>query len=169
MNQREIAYSMIDEDVAYLSPSSIYKILKAHDLIIPWKNSIWNSKKPHTSLIPDEIWQTDIMYVMVIERFYYLIIFIDVYSRYIVHYKLMISKDGDSVSMEAQAGIEKLRKDSIAEPTIQSDNGSSFISVEFKMVLKANNLTHKRIGPHTPKDNAIVKRSIKQYGNPLYL
>ena len=41
MNHREIAYSMIDEDVAYLSPSSVYKILKAHDLIIPWKNSIW--------------------------------------------------------------------------------------------------------------------------------
>ena len=158
MNHREIAYSMIDEDVAYLSPSSVYKILKAHDLIIPWKNSIWNSKKPHTPLIRDEIWQTDIMYVAVLERFYYLIIFIDVYSRYIVHYKLLISMDGDSVSMEAQSAMDKLRKDSIAEPIIQSDNGSAFISVEFKMVLKANNLTHKRIRPHTPKDNAIVER-----------
>lgn len=103
MNHREIAYSMIDEDVAYLSPSSVYKILKAHDLIIPWKNSIWNSKKPHTPLIRDEIWQTDIMYVAVLERFYYLIIFIDVYSRYIVHYKLLISMDGDFLSMGAQA------------------------------------------------------------------
>ena len=26
------------------------------------------------------------------------------------------------------------------------------------MVLKANNLTHKRIRPNTPKDNAIVER-----------
>ncbi|EQD76645.1 Integrase, catalytic core domain protein, partial [mine drainage metagenome] len=44
------------------------------------------------------------------------------------------------------------------EPIIQSDNGSAFISFEFKTVLKANNLTHKRIRPHTPKDNAIVER-----------
>ena len=158
MNHREMAYSMIEEDVAYLSPSSVYKILKAHNLIIPWKNSVWDSKKPHKPLIPDEIWQTDIMYVTVLERFFYLIIFIDVYSRYKVHYKLLISMYGNSVSMEAQAGIEKLRKDSLEEPIIQSDNGSAFISVEFKMVLKANDLTHKRIRSHTPKDNAVVER-----------
>ena len=103
------------------------------------------------------------MYVAVLERFYYLIIFIDVYSRYIVHYKLLISMDGDSVSMEAQSAMDKLRKDSIAEPIIQSDNGSAFISVEFKMVLKANNLTHKRIRPHIPKDNAIVGRVDKTF------
>ena len=91
-------------------------------------------------------------------RFFYPVIFINEYSRYIVHHNLLTSMDGDSVSMEAQAGIEKLRKDSIAEPIIQSDNGSSFISMEYKMVLKANNLTPKRIRPHTPKDNAIVER-----------
>ena len=96
--------------------------------------------------------------LLVLKRFYYLLIFIDVYSRYIVHHKLMISMDGDSVSMEAQNGIEKLRKDSLEEPIIQSDNGSAFISMEFKIVLKVNNLTHKRIRPHTPKDNAIVER-----------
>ena len=158
MNHREMAYSMMDEDIAYLSPSSVYKILKDHNLIISWKSSIWNSKRPDKPLIPDEIWQTDIMYVKVLKRFYYLLIFIDVYSRYIVHHKLMISMDGDSVSMEAQKGIEKLRKDSLEEPIIQSDNGSAFISMEFKIVLKVNNLTHKRIRPHTPKDNAIVER-----------
>ena len=122
------------------------------------EQSLWNSKKPDKPLIPNEIWQTDIMYVKVLQRFYYLLIFIDVYSRYIVHHKLLISMDGDSVSMEAQKGIEKLRKDSLEEPIIQSDNESAFISMEFKMVLKANNLTHKRIRPHTPKDNAIVER-----------
>ena len=34
--------------------------------------------------------------------------------------------DADSVSLEAQIAIEKLRKDSISEPVIQSDNGSSW-------------------------------------------
>ena len=30
---RELAYAMIDEDIAYLSPSTVYNILKKHDLI----------------------------------------------------------------------------------------------------------------------------------------
>ena len=65
-------------------------------------------------MIPNEKWQTDIMYVKIRNRFFYLVIFIDEYSRYIVHHNLLTSMDGDSVSMEAQTGIEKLRKESIA-------------------------------------------------------
>ncbi|EQD26896.1 Integrase, catalytic core domain protein, partial [mine drainage metagenome] len=54
---------------------------------------------------------------------------------------------------------EKLRKDSLAEPVIQSDNGSGFISKEFKSTLRANGLPHRRIRPRTPTDNAIVERA----------
>jgi hypothetical protein len=36
MSFREIAYTLIDEDLAYLSPSAVYRILKKHDLITPW-------------------------------------------------------------------------------------------------------------------------------------
>ena len=60
-----------------------------------------------------------------------------------MHHSLLTAMDADSVSMEAQAAIDKLRKDSIAEPVIQSDNGSSFIAMEFGIVLKQNNLTQK--------------------------
>ena len=60
-----------------------------------------------------------------------------------------------------QAAIDRLRKDSPAEPVIQSDNGSAFISMEFKIVLKENHLTHKRIRPHTPEQNGIVEISNK--------
>ena len=159
MNFREIAYALIDDDLAYFSPSSVYRILKRHGMIRMWKTSLWLSKKRDMPGKPDEIWQTDIMYVKVEERFFFLLIFIDVYSRYIVHHRLLPSMDGDSVSGEAQIAIEKLRKDSNAEPVIQSDNGSGFIAMEFGIVLKENNLTHKRIRPHTPTDNAFVERA----------
>ena len=98
--------------------------MKKHDLITPWKHPVWESTRPDHAKHPDEKWQTDIMYVKIRNRFFYLIIFIDEYSRYIVHHNLLTSMDGDSVSIEAQIAIEKLRKDSIAEPIIQSDNGS---------------------------------------------
>ncbi|MEM4091083.1 MAG: hypothetical protein QXQ46_10180 [Thermoplasmatales archaeon] len=60
-------------------------------------------------------------------RFFYPIIFIDEYSRYIVHHSLMTSMDSNSVSLEAQKAIENLRKDSLPFPVIQSDNRSAFI------------------------------------------
>ena len=161
MSFREIAYTLIDEDIAYLSPSAVYRILKKHNLITPWKHPAWESTRPEHVKSPDEKWQTDIMYVKISGRFFYLIIFIDEYSRYIVHHSLLTTMDADSVSLEAQAAIEKLRKDSVAEPVIQSDNGSSFIAMEFRTVLKQNNLTQKLIRPHTPEQNGIVERANK--------
>ena len=35
MSFRLLAYSMIDRDIAYLSPSEVYKILKKYELITP--------------------------------------------------------------------------------------------------------------------------------------
>ena len=43
MSFREIAYTLIDEDIAYLSPSTVYRILKKHNLITPWKRPVWES------------------------------------------------------------------------------------------------------------------------------
>ena len=161
MSFREIAYTLIDEDITYLSPSTVYRILKKHDLITPWKHPVWESTRPEHAKSPDEKWQTDIMYVKIRDRFFYLIIFIDEYSRYIVHHALLTTMDADSVSLEAQTAIDKLRKSSIAVPIIQSDNGSSFIAMEFKIVLKENHLTQKLIRPHTPEQNGIIERANK--------
>ena len=161
MSFREIAYTLIDEDLAYLSPSTVYSILKRHDLITPWHRSVWESTRPEHAKFPDEKWQTDIMYIKIQGRFFYLIIFIDEYSRYIVRHSLLTTMDADSVSLEAQTAIGKLRKDSIAEPVIQSGNGSSFIAMEFKIVLRENHLAQKLIRPHTPEQNGIVERANK--------
>ena len=127
MSFREIAYTLIDEDIAYLPPSTVYRILKRHSLIKPWKHPVWESTHPEHAKSPDEKWQTDIMYVKIRGRFFYLIIFIDEYSRYIVHHNLLAAMDAESVSMEVQAAIERLRKDSIAEPLKQgiTDHHSS--------------------------------------------
>ena len=110
---------------------------------------------------PDGKWQTDIMYIKIRGRFFYLIIFIDECSRYIVHHALLTSMDADSVSLEAQAAIDILRRDSLAVPVIQSDNGSSYIAMEFKLVMRENHLTQKLIRPHTPEQNGIVERANK--------
>ncbi|MCL5785174.1 MAG: hypothetical protein M1151_00705 [Candidatus Thermoplasmatota archaeon] len=91
MSFREIAYALTDGDLAYLTPSTVYKILKKHDLITPWNRIAWASTRPERTKRPDERWQTGIMYVKITGRFFYLIIFIDEYSRYIVHHALLTS------------------------------------------------------------------------------
>jgi transposase InsO family protein len=161
MSFREIAYTLIDEDLAYLSPSTVYSILKRHDLITPWHRSVWEPTRPEHAKFPNEKWQTDIMYIKIGKRFFYLVIFIDEYSRCIMHHSLLTTMDTDSVSLEAQTAIDKLRKDSIAEPVIQSDNGSSFIAMEFRIVLRENHLTQKLIRPHAPEQNGIVETANK--------
>ena len=108
MNFRELAYAMIDEDYAYLSPSSVYRILKKHDLVTGWKMMPWTPSKPMRASLPDERWQTDIMYVKIKSRFFYLIIFIDEHSRCITHHALLASMDSNSVSLETQRAIENL-------------------------------------------------------------
>ena len=154
-------YAIDNEDYAYLSPSSVYRILKKHDLVTGWKRIQWTPSKPQRASSPDERWQTDLMYVKIKSRFFYLIIFIDEFSRYITYHALLASMDSNSVSLEAQRAIENLRRDSLALPEIQSDNGSAFISTEFRIVLKENGLTHKKIHPHTPEQNGIVERANK--------
>ena len=91
---------------------------------------------------PDAKWQSDIMYIRIHGRFFYLLVFIDEYSRYIVHPFFLELMDAESVRMEAQVAIEILRKDSLATPVIRADNGSAFISLEFLLVLR-------KIGLHT--------------------
>jgi putative transposase len=48
------------------------------------------------------------MYVWVAARFYFLVSFVDAYSRYIVHHKLLMSLDGKSMAVELQTALERL-------------------------------------------------------------
>ncbi|MBI4392265.1 MAG: transposase family protein, partial [Euryarchaeota archaeon] len=105
---------------------------------------------------PDEKWQSDITYVKLGDRNYYLITFIDEYSRFITYWELLNRMDGNSVSLAAETALSRL--DHGKTPVIQTDNGSGFISRDFKIVLTRRGITHTRIRPHTPTDNAFVER-----------
>ena len=113
---RGIAYTPMDEDIAYFSPLTVHRTLKKYGLITPWNRGKWASTRHEHAKSPDERWQTDIMHVKIKGRFFYILIFVVEYSRYITHNALLTSMDADSVSLEAQAAIDILRRDSLAEP-----------------------------------------------------
>ena len=163
LRHREMAWRMVDEDVVCLSASTIYRILKESGLVCPWRRRLKRSRlaaeKPTR---PNEKWVTDLMQVVIAGGVYYLISFMDEYSRYLVYHELVLSMDGITVSLAAQAAIDTLPKDEHGQPTvtpvIQSDNGSGYIAKEFRQVLNENRLTHHRIRPHCPEENGTMER-----------
>jgi len=45
LRHRELAWKMVDEDVAYLSPSTVYRILKSANLVCPWRRRAKRSRQ----------------------------------------------------------------------------------------------------------------------------
>jgi transposase InsO family protein len=155
---------MVDEDVAYLSPSTVYRILKSASLVQPWRRrSKRRREEEEKAQRSDQRWSTDLMYLQIGGRTYYFASFVDEYSRYIVHHELLRTMEGFDVSLSAQAAIDTLAKGSdgkpVARPEIRTDNGSGYISQEFRVVLKENGLTQQRIKPHCPEENGLQERS----------
>ena len=44
-------------------------------------------------------------------------------------------------------------------PRLRSDNGSCYVSREFRGVLDEHKLGHQRIKPHCPEENGVIERS----------
>lgn len=158
---RELAYRMIDEDVAYVSESSVYRILKGAALMSERKER----KRRHQrrqgawATTPDQRWQTDIMYLSVGNRDHYLLLFLDEYSRYIVSWRLLHFMDGKTVTEAAREVVSKSKP--ARTPEIQSDNGSAFISGDFKRMLQGRKIEHVTINVGSPSENALVERGIR--------
>lgn len=169
VRHREMAWRMVDEDVAYVSPSTVYRVLKEHRLVCPWRRRAKRRREEkEKAQRTNDIWATDLKYVAVGERNYYLITFLDEYSRYIVHHELLRDMGGAAVSVAAQAALETLPRDAdeklTEQPTIRSDNGSGYISREFAGVLDAHGLSQRRITPHCPEENGVVERVQRTLG-----
>ena len=157
LNHREMAYRMIDEDIAFMSPSSVYRILRDRNLLAiresKPKGDLWD---PHQ--YPgkaNEIWQTDLMIIRYRGADFFLLSYIDVFSRFIPYHELLTSMTGDTIK-------EATRRALLCCPecpaNIQSDNGSGFISVEYRSYLSKNDIQHRRIHPYCPNENAEVER-----------
>jgi putative transposase len=164
LRHRELAWRMVDEDVAYVSSSTVYRILREAKLVCPWRRRQKRTREEtERASRPNAIWGTDLMYLRVGERTGYLVTFLDEYSRYLVYHELLWSMDGNSVSLAAQAALETLPQGADGtpreKPEIRSDNGSGYVSREFREVLSVNGLTHQRIKPHCPEENGLVERS----------
>lgn len=66
IRHRELSGRMIDEDVAYLSASTVYRILRAEELMHRQRGRVKGYREDiEKASRPDQIWATDLMYLKV--------------------------------------------------------------------------------------------------------
>jgi len=157
LNHREMAYRMIDEDVAFMSPSSVYRILKEFNLLsLRRKRNRADSWNAHQKLTgPDQVWQTDLMNIRYHGRDFYLLTYFDVYSRYVVYQSICTSMTGDTIKETSEQALIETGK---TPEIIQSDNGSCYISSEYRSFVSKNKIKHRYIHPHCPNENSEIER-----------
>jgi len=152
---RRLCYMMLDADVAAVSPSSVYRVLKDagrvglldHGLSLKGRG-FDQPARPH------EHWHMDISYLNICGTFYYLCTILDGYSRYIVHWEIRATMTEADVETILQRGRETVPG---AAPRIISDNGPQFVAREFKEFIRLCGMTHVRTSPYYPQSNGKVE------------
>jgi transposase InsO family protein len=153
---RKLTWMMVDAAVVCAGESSVYRVLSEADLLSRWKRSRASEGEYHFRPTgPNQQWHTDVMYVWIAARFYFLLSFIDAYSRYVVHHKLLLSLDGASVATELEAALEASGG---VRPRVVHDHGSEFVNRDVAAVIKAHNLIDIKTRPRHPESNGIVER-----------
>ena len=147
---------MIDADVVFVSPSSVYRVLSAHGLLRQWNGK--PSKKGQgfvQPLKPHEHWHVDVCYINISGTFYYLCSVLDGASRYIVHWEIRTQMTEADVEIILQRAREKYPEE---RPKIISDNGPQFIAKDFKEFVRLCGMTHVRTSPNYPQSNGKIER-----------
>lgn len=151
---RRLTWQMIDADVAYLSESSVYRILRAADLLARWKRSTHSGQAPAKPTRPHERWHTDLMYLRIADSWYFLVTVLDAYSRYVVHWELLTTMRASDVRLVVQQALEATG----TTPRLVTDNGAQFTAAEFKDLVRRFALEHIRIRTYHPESNGLVER-----------
>ena len=156
LSPRELAFSFTDTEKYFVSEASVYRLLKAHDLISSPAFIVIKAAsefKDKTTAI-NQLWQTDFTYLKVIGwGWFYLSTILDDYSRYIIAWKLctnMRTADvTDTLDLALQAsGCDQVHV--VHKPRLLSDNGSSYVSEELAEWLGDKGMKHSRGAPYHP-------------------
>lgn len=153
---RRLAYMMLDDEVVAVSPSSVYRVLKAADRLKKWARS--PSQKGsgfQQPLQPHQHWHIDISYLNICGTFYYLCSILDGYSRFVVHWEIREQMTEKDVELILQRARERFPQ---ARPRIISDNGPQFVAKDFKEFIRLCGMTHVRTSLYYPQSNGKLER-----------
>ncbi len=161
---RRMTYLMLDEDVAAVSPSSTYRVLKEAGLIEPWTKRSTKGTGFQQPTAPHEHWHIDFTYLRIKNVFYFLVTVLDGYSRAILSWDLKPHMTQEDAQIVLQKAREKFPNQ---KPRVISDNGPQFVSRDFKSFINICEMTHVRTSPYYPQSNGKLERwhgSLKKEG-----
>src|SRR4249920_941015 len=100
LSPRELAVRFTDEEKYFVSEASVYRLLKARDLITSPAYIVIKAAEEFRdkTTAPNQLWQTDFTYLKVIGwGWFYLSTVLDDFSRYIIAWKLCTTMKVDDV------------------------------------------------------------------------
>ncbi len=164
LSPRELAVTFTDTEGYFVSESSVYRLLKTHDLITSPAFIVMKAAsefKDKTTAI-NQMWQTDFTYLKIIGwGWMYLSTILDDFSRYVIAWKLcstMKSSDVTETLALAMQGAGCDQADVVHKPKLLSDNGSSYVSGELADWLSNNEMRHVRGAPYHPQTQGKIER-----------
>ncbi len=164
LTPRELAVKFTDTKRYFVSESSVYRMLKALDLITsPAFVVIKAADEFHdkTTAI-NQLWQTDFTYLKVIDwGWFYLSTILDDYSRYIIAWKLCTTMKAEDVTDTLELALQASGCDRVNvrhRPRLLSDNGSSYISGDLAEWLDEKSMDHVRGAPYHPQTQGKIER-----------
>ena len=175
LSPRELAVNFTDTEGYFVSEASVYRLLKAHDLITsPAFIVIKAGDEFHTkTTAPNQLWQTDFTYLKVIGwGWFYLSTILDDFSRYIIAWKLCTSMRVDDVTDTlrlalaasgcAQAHVRH-------KPRLLSDNGPSYVASDLAEWLNKQKIEHIHGAPCHPQTQGKIERWHQTLKNRILL
>ena len=158
---RKLTWMMNDANVAYMSESSVYNLLSARKMLYGWdsvKGTDTEKEYKHKPQFVHHHWHTDIAYIKIMDNYYFLIMLLDGYSRFLLGWELMTDMLSSSVQMFVQRVKEKYPD---ARPMLINDNGSQFISNDFKGLITRLQIQQVFTRRNHPQTNGKIERMNK--------
>jgi putative transposase len=175
LSPRELAVRFTDTEGYFVSEASVYRLLKAHDLIASPAFIVMKAAdefKDKTTA-PNQLWQTDFTYLKVIGwGWFYLSTVLDDFSRYIIAWKLCTTMKADDVTATLEmaldaSGLDKAKV--LYRPRLLSDNGSSYVSDDLAKWMERHGMAHVRGAPYHPMTQGKIERWHQTLKNRILL
>jgi transposase InsO family protein len=175
LSPRELAVRFTDTESYFVSEASVYRLLKAHDLIASPAYIVIKAAdefKDKTTA-PNQLWQTDFTYFKVIGwGWYYLSTVLDDFSRYIIAWKLCTTMKAEDVTATLDLALQASGLDQarvVHRPRLLSDNGSSYVSADLAKWLDGQDMDHVRGAPYHPMTQGKIERWHQTLKNRILL
>ena len=175
LSPRELAVRFTDQERYFVSEASVYRLLKAHDLITsPAFVVVKAADEFHTkTTAPNQLWQTDFTYLKVVGwGWLYLSTVLDDFSRYVVAWKLCTTMAASDVTETLElalttSGCTQARVRH--RPRLLSDNGPGYIAGDLADWLARQQMEHIRGAPCHPQTQGKIERWHRTLKNRILL